>query len=391
MPEPGVGPASPGRRHATTEHDPRWRPGERLQHLFEQRCDRLRPAGDQPAVDAGGGAADLRRARRAGQPARPAPARARAAAAATGSRCCSTTRCTPTSACWPCSRPTPRTCRWTPASPPTGSPTSCADAGASAGADAVAPARPPRRRCRPRRPLPRRGRAADRARRRPDRLTAAERGRAGRRAGLHHLHLRLHRPAQGRRHRARRASATSSGSRPRSTASRPDDRMYQGMTIAFDFSVEEIWVPLGGRRDAGAQARRAPPARRGPARVPRRAPGHRAVLRADAAGHDRRGPARAALPAGLRRGLPAGPGRPLAPAGPAVPQRLRAHRGHRHRDLDRGAPRPAGDHRRAAAHLLGRRSSTRTTRAAPCRPGEIGRDRHRRDRPGRAATSTATT
>ncbi|MDI1464931.1 amino acid adenylation domain-containing protein [Catellatospora sp. KI3] len=24
---------------------------------------------------------------------------------------------------------------------------------------------------------------------------------------------------------------------------RPDDRMYQGMTIAFDFSVEEIWVP----------------------------------------------------------------------------------------------------------------------------------------------------
>ena len=24
---------------------------------------------------------------------------------------------------------------------------------------------------------------------------------------------------------------------------RPDDRVYQGMTIAFDFSVEEIWVP----------------------------------------------------------------------------------------------------------------------------------------------------
>jgi amino acid adenylation domain-containing protein len=24
---------------------------------------------------------------------------------------------------------------------------------------------------------------------------------------------------------------------------RPDDRMYQGMTVAFDFSVEEIWVP----------------------------------------------------------------------------------------------------------------------------------------------------
>ena len=24
----------------------------------------------------------------------------------------------------------------------------------------------------------------------------------------------------------------------------PGDRVYQGMTIAFDFSVEEIWVPL---------------------------------------------------------------------------------------------------------------------------------------------------
>src|SRR5690606_25458640 len=25
---------------------------------------------------------------------------------------------------------------------------------------------------------------------------------------------------------------------------RPGDRVYQGMTIAFDFSVEELWVPL---------------------------------------------------------------------------------------------------------------------------------------------------
>ena len=25
---------------------------------------------------------------------------------------------------------------------------------------------------------------------------------------------------------------------------RDDDRVYQGMTIAFDFSVEELWVPL---------------------------------------------------------------------------------------------------------------------------------------------------
>ena len=27
---------------------------------------------------------------------------------------------------------------------------------------------------------------------------------------------------------------------------RPGDRVYQGMTIAFDFSVEEIWVPFVG-------------------------------------------------------------------------------------------------------------------------------------------------
>ena len=32
----------------------------------------------------------------------------------------------------------------------------------------------------------------------------------------------------------------------------PGDRVYQGMTIAFDFSVEEIWVPLDGRRDPRA-------------------------------------------------------------------------------------------------------------------------------------------
>ena len=39
------------------------------------------------------------------------------------------------------------------------------------------------------------------------------------------------------------ASATSSGWPPPSTASQSTDRVYQGMTIAFDFSVEEIWVP----------------------------------------------------------------------------------------------------------------------------------------------------
>src|SRR4051812_49382613 len=37
------------------DHAIRWWEGERLEHLFEDRCDRLRESGlgDQPAVDAG--------------------------------------------------------------------------------------------------------------------------------------------------------------------------------------------------------------------------------------------------------------------------------------------------------------------------------------------------
>ena len=96
---------------------------------------------------------------------------------------------------------------------------------------------------------------------------------------------------------------------------RQQDRMYQGMTIAFDFSVEEIWVALA----VGATL------------VPR--PAGSALLGADLrefldrqrvtalccvptllATLDEDLP-RAALPAGLRRGLPAGPGGALAPAG----------------------------------------------------------------------------
>jgi non-ribosomal peptide synthetase-like protein len=41
---------------ATRSRHPRWRPGERLEHLFEQRCDRLRVEGaaDRPCVDTSG-------------------------------------------------------------------------------------------------------------------------------------------------------------------------------------------------------------------------------------------------------------------------------------------------------------------------------------------------
>ena len=171
---------------------------------------------------------------------------------------------------------------------------------------------------------------------------------------------------------------------------RMQDRVYQGMTIAFDFSVEEIWVPWV----AGATL---VPKPAGSSllgldlhAVPRRAPDHRAVLRADAAGHHRGRPARPAVPAGLRRGLPAGPDRPLAPARPALPQRLRPDRGHGHRDLDRAAPGPPGDHRPAAAHLHhGHPGPGRPVPRAAARRGR--RDRHRRDRAGHRLPQPATT
>ena len=122
---------------------------------------------------------------------------------------------------------------------------------------------------------------------------------------------------------------------------RPGDRMYQGMTIAFDFSVEEIWVPWAAGATLVPKPAGSALLGRGPARLPRRAPGHGDVLRADAAGDPRGGPARPAVPAGVRRGVPARPDRALAPAGTPVPQRLRADRGHRHRDLDRRSTRTA--------------------------------------------------
>ena len=108
---------------------------------------------------------------------------------------------------------------------------------------------------------------------------------------------------------------------------------------------------------------------------------HGDVLRAHAAVDDRGGPAGPAVPARLRRGLPARPDRALAQAGQAVPQRLRAHRGHGHRHLDPGRPRPRRDHRRAPAHLLGRRPRPRrpAPRPAPRRDRRAG---HRRDRAG---------
>ncbi len=86
---------------------------------------------------------------------------------------------------------------------------------------------------------------------------------------------------------------------------RPGDRVYQGMTIAFDFSVEGDLGALDDRRDARAQAGRGPGARAGAARVPAGPPGHRDVLRADPAGHAGRGPAGTALSGQMKKSAPA--------------------------------------------------------------------------------------
>ena len=85
----------------------------------------------------------------------------------------------------------------------------------------------------------------------------------------------------------------------------PGDRVYQGMTIAFDFSIEEIWVPLMAGATLVPGAAGLEPDRRRARRLPARAPRHRHGLLPDLARDDRAGPAAAAHPAGRRRSLPA--------------------------------------------------------------------------------------
>ena len=229
----------------------RWLLGERLEDLFEERCTE---APDGLAVDAPGMRLTFAELdARANQLARHLLDRGMRAPA-TGWRCSSTRPCAPTSRCWRCSRSTPPTSRWTPGSRPTGWPTSSRTP-ACGRAVAV-------RACRNR---------ARRHRRPGDRASTTGTGNRGRdsgpvaaapsagpcrRARVHHLHLGVHRASPRAWRSSTPASATSSGSPPRSTASARGDRVYQGMTIAFDFSVEEIWVPWTGRRDAGAQAGR---------------------------------------------------------------------------------------------------------------------------------------
>ena len=144
------------------------------------------------------------------------------------------------------------------------------------------------------------------------------------------------RPASPRASRSLiRASAISCALQPSATASSPGDRVYQGMSVAFDFSIEEIWVPLVAGATLVPNTARDQPVRRGARRFPRDARRHLPLLRADAARLDRARAAEAAHPADRRRGLPAGAGQALEPAGPHAAQQLRPDRSDGHRDARR--------------------------------------------------------
>ena len=93
---------------------------------------------------------------------------------------------------------------------------------------------------------------------------------------------------------------------------RPDDVVFQGASVAFDLSMEEIWVPylVGAdavRRQPGDDGRC-----RGAARHPDAEPRHRARHGADAARHAVTDAAERPPRAAGRRGLAGAPGRPLA-------------------------------------------------------------------------------
>ena len=221
-----------------------------------------------------------------------------------------------------------------------------------------------RRAGRPHRDLPRRRRrqgACHRARRsspqaagrlpgrRPRRARPDRRPRAARSAGA-----RAQRPitrpisstprARPARRRASSSpiatSATSCAPRTRSTASAPTTWCFQGASVAFDLSMEEIWIPYM----VGATLFVASPAMIGdvetPARHPRCGRRHRARHGADAAraARPRQSP-RVRLILARRRGAAAAARRALGEARPAALQHLRPDRSDGRRDRLRSCAR----------------------------------------------------
>ena len=163
------------------------------------------------------------------------------------------------------------------------------------------------------------------------RVPAAARHPAGGRrrallAGLRHLHLGLHRQAQGCGDLPRQHRELPAGGHPDLRGDRAGPRVPG--------DVDQLRLPpggdlagVGGRRGAGRRPDRRPAVRPGAGGLPHRARGHRVLRRAHAADHDRDRAGDGADPAGQRRGDASGPGAPLVAAGPARPQLLRADGG----------------------------------------------------------------
>ena len=316
----------------------RWRPGERLEHLFEEQCDRARRSGRAVDVTRARvltyGELDARanqlarhllvRGHRAGRPDRAAVRRPVHAYVAMLAVLKVDAAYVPLDVGFPADRIA----------------YIVADAGGDGRAVAVAPARPPAPRC------ARSVIAVDDMARR---IAAESRARlptpsAGRPSTTWPTSSTP--PARPASPRAwpssTRASATSSGSPPRSTACASRRPGLPGPDHRLRLLGRGDLGAVGGRARRWCRSRPAPAcsgvdlhAFLAERRVTAMCcvPTLLATIEEDLPD--------AALPAGLRRGLPAGPDRPLAPARPAVPQRLRPDRGHRHRDLDRAATRTA--------------------------------------------------
>ena len=160
----------------------------------------------------------------------------------------------------------------------------------------------------------------------------------------------------------------------------PGDRVYQGMTIAFDFSVEEIWVPLmaGATLVPGPAGTTLMGDELGDFLRERRV----TVMACcpTSARHHRAGRAGPADPAGRRRGLPAKSRGPMVSPRPPHSQHLRPHRGDRHGDNDRATAGQAGHDRRTAPDLFDRHP--RSSRGQDRSDRRARRDRYRGRRTG---------
>ena len=149
---------------------------------------------------------------------------------------------------------------------------------------------------------------------------------------------------------------------------RPGDRVFQGFSIAFDASVEEIWLAFfaGAALVVGTRGNGA--GRGGACADAGRGGRDGALVRAHAAFHDGGGGGAGAAADPGRRSLPAGSCQAMVETGTAGLQHLRADGGHGHRHFRRM---PAGQtgHAGTASAELFRAHPGRATAAGGGRDG----------------------